>query len=366
MHNEFDDQISRNQRSVEPSLQEVLVTIKDWINYLKTKLLFIVIFGSLGAVAGLSYALAQKKMYISKLTFALEEDKGSGGFTGALGLANSLGIDLGTGSGGGVFMGANLIELMKSRAIVEKALLNPILINNQSKSLAQYYIEYTKMSEIWASRKDLGDIQFLPNADRSKFSRQQDSILGLLYNNVAGLNGLLNVTQKDKKSSILTIEVKCENELFAKTFTENIAKEVSEFYIDTKTKKAKANVEVLQKQSDSIRNELNAAITGVAVANDNTFNLNPAIYVHKTASLKRQIDVQANTAILTQLVSNLELARIALRKETPLIQIIDKPILPLTIEKVSKSKMMLLGGALSSILIIMFFVCRRWIKELVL
>lgn len=365
MRNEFNEQDYRNQKSVDFSLQEVLVVLKDWINYLKTKLLFIAIFGLLGAVAGLSYALTQKTLYVSKLTFALEEDKGSGGLTGAIGLASSLGIDLGT-SAGGAFMGGNLIELMKSRTIVEKALLNPIFINNQSKSLAQYYIEYTKMNENWANRKGLADIQFLPNAERSKFSRQQDSILGLLYSNMTGINGLLNVTQKDKKISILTIEVKCEDELFAKAFTENIAKEVSGFYIDTKIKKSKANVDVLQKQSDSIRNELNAAITGVAVANDNTFNLNPAIYVHKTSSLKRQIDVQANTAILTQLVSNLELARISLRKETPLIQIIDKPILPLNVEKVSKSKMMIIGGSLSSVFIIMFFVCRRWIKGLVL
>ena len=57
---------------------------------------------------------------------------------------------------------------------------------------------------------------------------------------------------------------------------------------------------ILQKQTDSIRGELNRAITGVAVANDNTFSLNPALNVRRTPSARRQVDVQANTAILTE------------------------------------------------------------------
>jgi hypothetical protein len=36
------------------------------------------------------------------------------------------------------------------------------------------------------------------------------------------------------------------------------------------------------------------------------------------------VDVQANTAILTELVKQSELAKVTLRKETPLIQIIDR------------------------------------------
>jgi hypothetical protein len=64
------------------------------------------------------------------------------------------------------------------------------------------------------------------------------------------------------------------------------------------------NLEILQHQTDSIRSVLNEAITGVAVATDNTFNLNPALNVRRTPSAKRQIDVQANTAILTEIVKH--------------------------------------------------------------
>jgi hypothetical protein len=56
------------------------------------------------------------------------------------------------------------------------------------------------------------------------------------------------------------------NELFSKYFTEALVKEVSDFYIDTKSKKSRENMLILERQTDSIRRELNGAITGVAVA----------------------------------------------------------------------------------------------------
>jgi hypothetical protein len=45
---------------------------------------------------------------------------------------------------------------------------------------------------------------------------------------------------------------------------------------------------ILERQTDSIRRELNGAITGVAVANDNTFNLNPALNVRRAPSARKQ------------------------------------------------------------------------------
>jgi hypothetical protein len=152
--------------------------------------------------------------------------------------------------------------------------------------------------------------------------------------------------------------------LFAKYFTEALVKQVSDFYIETKSKKSRENMDILVRQTDSIRRELNGAITGVAVANDNTFGLNPAMNVRRAPSARRQVDVQANTAILTELVKQSELAKVTLRKETPLIQVIDTPILPLKKEKFGKAKGVLLGGILAGFLIVMVLIIRRFFKSI--
>jgi hypothetical protein len=181
--------------------------------------------------------------------------------------------------------------------------------------------------------------------------------LGVIYDDLSK-NGL-SVSQKDKKIAIISIDMISTNELFAKYFTEALAKQVSDFYVASKSKKARMNMDILERQTDSIRRELNGAITGVAVANDNTFMLNPALNVRRAPSARRQVDVQANTAILTELVKQSELAKVTLRRETPLIQVIDKPILPLKKEKFGKAKGILLGGLLCAFITILGLVFRR-------
>ena len=305
----------------EISLKELILKLKEWYIYLKSKWVIIFIVGIIGGAIGFTYAFLQKPTYTATLSFALEDDKASsGGLSGALGLASSLGIDLGT-SAGGAFNGTNLIELMKSRTLIERALLNPIKVNDKTISLAEYFLEYTKLRVKINKNSELTSIHYNINDNRSGFSLQKDSLLGEIYNKV--IASILSVSQKDKKVSIMSVDVKTEDEQFSKALTESVVKEVSEFYIDTKSKKAKTNVAILQKQTDSIRNELNAAISGVAQASDNVFNLNSALNIKRTPSTRRQVDVQANTAILTQLVTNLEMAKVTLLKETPLIQIID-------------------------------------------
>lgn len=351
--------------SDEMSFRELILKTKNWLYYLKAKWRLIFLVGIIGCAFGFSYALFQKPMYTATLTFALEDEKSGGnGLSGALGLASSLGFDLGSGAGG-AFSGANLVELMKSRRLVEQTLLNSVKVNGKPICLVEMYIQFKNWRKDWEKNEpELNSkVQFPANIERSKLSLQHDSILGLIYTNL--LKNNLNVAQEDKKVSIIKVDVKTENELFSKLFAENLTDEVSNFYIETKSKKAKMNVTILEKQTDSIRNELNGAITGVAVANDNTYNLNPALNVKRTPSIRRQVDVQANTAILTQLVTNLELAKVTLRKETPLTQIIDRPILPLKKEEVGKIKSLLFGGFLAAFLSILFLVFKKGILEII-
>lgn len=345
----------------EISLKELIVKAKEWYVYLLSQWKIIVLAGIIGAALGLTYSFIKKPIYTATLSFAVEDEKsGGGGLGSALGLASSFGLDLG-GSGGGIFTGSNLTELFKSRSMVEKTLLSPVNLSGREISLAEMYIENNKWRENWNKKPKFSNIKFLPNTDRKYFTRIHDSIMGVMYNNLSKSG--LTVGQKDKKISIINIDVSSSNELFAKYFCEALAKQVSDFYVETKSKKARMNMAVLGRQVDSIRKELNGAITGVAVANDNTFNLNPALNVRRAPSVRRQVDVQANTAILTELVKQSELAKVTLRKETPLIQVIDRPILPLPKERFGKGKGILLGGFLFGFITIFSLIFRKIIKQ---
>ena len=143
---------SANIDNDEISLKELIIKAKEWVAFIKSKWKLIFLAGVIGGSIGLTFALFEKPTYKAVLTFAMEEDKGSGsasGLSGALGLASSFGIDLGGGGGGGAFAATNLSELMKSRLIVEKVLLEPIQINGKIISLAEYYIQINELRKNW-------------------------------------------------------------------------------------------------------------------------------------------------------------------------------------------------------------------------
>lgn len=347
----------------EITLKELLAKAKEWYDYLLSQWKVIFLAGIIGAGIGLAYSFLKKPTYTATLSFALEDEKsGGGGLGSALGLASSLGLDLG-GSGGGAFSGANLTELFKSRTMVEQTLMQPVVVEKDTISLAEMYIKSKEWRENWNDKPKFKNIQFPPLTKRKYFTRIHDSIMGVMYEDLSKTG--LTVAQKDKKISIISIDVKSIDELFAKYFSEALAKQVSDFYVNTKSKKARTNMQILQKQTDSIRAELNGAITGVAQANDNTFMLNPALNVKRTPSARRQVDVQANTAILTELVKQTELAKVTLRKETPLIQVIDRPILPLPKEKFGKAKGILLGGILAGFFTVLVLIIRHILKTII-
>ena len=332
--------------------------VKKWFMYYKLNRKLILYSLIFGVLLGLFIALLEKPTYKAVLTFAMEEDKGAGGgIGGALGLASSLGIDLGSNiaGGGGAFSANNLSVLMKSRLIVEKVLLDSYIINDRKTTLADYYLEVSNLKTKWKDDLRLKDIKFPINSNREKFTLVQDSILFVLHKKLTK-QGNLDILQKDKKVTIVTIEVNSKNEIFSKIFCEALANETSKFYIQTKSKKARNNTDLLQKQTDSVKSSLFKNISGVAKESDNIFNLNPSYNTKGVNSKKFQVDVTANTEILKQLVVQLELSKVTLRKETPLIQLIDSPRLPL--EKDQDEYFLIiypiLGSIYSSILMIIF------------
>ena len=324
----------------EISLKELIEKVKEWFDYLLSKWKTIILGGFIGALLGLGYSFIKKPVYTATLTFALEgEDSGSSG--GVLSLASQFGLSLG-GSGGGIFEGSNLNELFKSRNLVEQTLMKPLIFKGDTISFAEMYIQMQEWREGWNKKPKFAKIQFVPGTKRKYFTRVHDSILGKIYTDLS--KNSLTVEQKDKKVDIITIEFSSTNEQFSKNFCEALARQVGLFYVTTKSKKARANMEILERQTDSIRQELNNSISGLATANDNTFNLNPAQNIRRVPSVRKQVDVQANTAILTELVKQTELAKIGVRRETPLIQVLDRPILPLKKERFGKIKGILFGG----------------------
>jgi hypothetical protein len=354
---------NQNSNNDEISVKELILRLRDTYRYLLSKWRIILFCGLFGAGLGLIYTFLKKPLYVAELSFVLQDDK-SASVSGAMGLASQFGIDLSGTNAGDEFSGDNLIELMKSRSIIEKTLLTSVKVNGKQETLAQFYIEFNEYDKKWQNEPGMRNISYPLNANRENFSLKQDSVLAVLQNDIALHH--LTVDKLDKKLTITTVTVISTNELFSKYFTENLISSVSESYIQTKTEKAKKNVDVLQRQTDSVRRALNSAITGVASSIDAAPNANPSLQSLHVPSQKRQVDVQANSAILNELVKNLEVSKMSLLQATPLIQIIDRPILPLEKQKIGKLKGIVVAGFISLFLSVLILIVRRIFKAIML
>lgn len=332
---------------------DIVSSFKIISGVLKKYFFIIIIVSLVGGLTGFVYGYLAPTNYVAKLNFVLENDNkaGLGQYSS---LASIAGIDLNNG-GGDIFQNDNIIELYKSRLMIEKTLLSKSKNNSSQKSLIERFIAANHLREKWSKKNGLSNINF--NGDPSTFNRQQDSIITDIVNLFN--KSYLKVSKPDRKLSIIEVSVTLTDELLAKDFANTIASNVNTFYIQTKTKKLLQNVNVLQQQVDSVRNVLNRAMYGVANAADASPNANPLVSVLRVPSQRKQIDVQTSSSIYTEVLKNLELTKIQLRNETPLIQIIDSPVLPLSIVKIGKLKALVVGFflafAISTTLILLKF-----------
>lgn len=338
----------------ELTLKQVIISGYIWFRYLLKNWKYIVIGGILGASIGLAKSYFGKNKYKAEVTFVLEEGSSGGGLYE--GIANQFGISLEGGSNR-VFAGDNIIGLMNSKRMVESTLLRPVPFNNRQITLAELYIQTYDLRSTWETKPFLKDVDYPVGVKRNELSLREDSIIGVLHSLIIG--GHLQVSKVNEKMSVISVVCTSNEQVFSKYFVEYLVDEVSRFYIQTKTKKMQSNLNLLQSKADSVRLELNNALRGRAsIADRNQFMVRQSAAV---SGVKKEIDVQVLSTMYIELIKNLEITRLSLLRETPLVQIIDSPTFPLSRMKFRKLHGVLYGGLLGG-----FFVCSILISILLI
>lgn len=352
--------IQENQTD-EISLKELFEKFQSWLKYLLSKWYIIIIAGILGGGIGFFYANRQEPIYTATTTFVLEgADKGSG-LGQYAGIASMMGVDLGSGNEG-IFQGDNLLELYKSRKMLEATLLLPSPSDSSLLLIDRYLNLFTSKGEDKDKSTKRTIINFKTNKD-PRLQRSRDSILQKVVLDI-NKNNLL-VGKLDKKSAIFKIDIQSTDETFSKEFNESLVRQVNEFYLRTKTKKSLDNISILQHKTDSVKAVMNASIGAMATVLDATPNLNPTRQSQRIAPTQRsQFSAETNKAILSQLVQNLELTKMGLMKETPLIEILDEPRYPINKKTFSVFSYSIIGGLVCSIILVFVFSVGWWISKL--
>lgn len=303
------------------TIYELLKLIKSFVLFSLKKYVVLACTIVFGFALGLGYYFVQAPKYIGDASFVLQE-KSSSSLGSFAGLASQLGLDItGANSGGSLFAGENILEILLSKKMVYKALLSDVKDNNNNTvKLIDDYLITSKMKNRWKGKEGLENINFIKVSDADSVSPMQDSVLQLVYKYV--VKNML-VERTSKKTTVINVKINSKSRTFSKNYPIKLINEAAIFYINVKTTLIRKNVEKLEKRTDSILSLLNTK--SYQSADLKVTDYNPGF---KTATIPSELagrDKVVLTTLYGEAIKNLEIAKITLLQETPIIQIIDVP-----------------------------------------
>src|SRR5689334_14472354 len=103
------------------SISEVMLQAKALFRYLLNRWWILLLAVIAGAAPATWYYYRQKPKYKAEITFILEEKSSSN--SNLAGLASQFGFNVGSLSGGSMFSGDNILNILTSKKIVQEVLL---------------------------------------------------------------------------------------------------------------------------------------------------------------------------------------------------------------------------------------------------
>jgi len=342
------------QYNDEIQLKDILIKLSEYKTYLFNKKFTIIAVSGLFFFLGIVFAIFSDSKYTAELTFVVEDQEQGGGALGAMsGMVSQFGFDIG-GSSSTTFSQNNILEFLKSRGVVEATLMQNRKVNKTDDLLIEHYLYINKIKESWKTNKDLNPVSF-----HGVLTQDNDSVITNVWKSI--IEDKLVVELQSDEANIINLTYTSVNDEFAKMFVETLIEQMSKMYITYQTAQASNTLSFLNNRADSVFMELEIAEEEFAKVKDINQRIVKASGRLKELQLMRKVEVL--NAMYLELIKNLEISKISLLNKTPIIQIIDKPILPLNVEKKSTIVLGLLGVFLGGFLSLTFFVFGKLFKD---
>tara|TARA_B100000242_G_scaffold289355_1_gene259063 strand:- start:2134 stop:3177 length:1044 start_codon:yes stop_codon:yes gene_type:complete len=342
------------------SLLNLINSVKSWLFYLLSNLRGIVTITSIFLAFALLYNYVKSPVHYARTTFVLDSESSSNSIGDIASLASLAGINASSFiDASSLFQIDNIQELYRSSSMIKETLLSEDNFGDNNIMLIDRLANNEKINKKW----DRLNVDFSAYKSKSTNLRVHDSILNEVVKIIK--KKYLIVDKPSRKTTILEIGFDHKDELLAKSFNEKLVSIVNDFYNKTKTQKTGENLRILERQADSVKKVLDKSILVLAEKDQSIPNPNPLTKVSLVPYQKALIDVQANGAIYQEIVKQLELAKVSHRNKTPLIQIIDKPVLPLENTRLKIFECLVFGIFGGLFFSVLYYSLTRFYKSLI-
>jgi len=320
------DNRTRYIEEQELTLKELMGVLKEYsveILYNKKIVLFIMVI--VGVLFGGQFFI-KPNTYRAKMTFMLNEDEGGKGSA----IASVLG-QFGIPGSKSEFNLAKILELSKSRRIIQRSIFKKMTIDEKDDFLANHIIRLYDFHETWKdSQHGLTDFLFTEK-DPLTFSKLENRALKTIVTKVIGnaeqgIEGLF-YTSLDEGTSIMDFSVISVSEPFSIELVKHIYLELSEFYVEKSIERQKKTYDLLDSKVDSLSKELSSK--QYQLLNFEDTNRGLTLNRYKARKLGIQTDIQILGIAYGKAIENMQVADFSLKNSTPFFQEIDYPIAPL-------------------------------------
>lgn len=301
------------------SLKEIGNTVRHFTRFMLKRWWLAIIAFLLSVGIGLLYYYQQPSRYIATTTFILEEkSSGSGGLSG---LASQFGFNIGSAGGGGMFAGDNILDILRSKKVIYKVLMEPVGLERKdsNQTLIDYYLEFTEMKKGWSKKPQLAAISYTKR--KTTLTPIEDSILNVVYSTLIEKNIIAERIRK--QSNIISVKVICPDAFFSRTLSRRLVEEASELYLNVRTGTSQENIRQLQSRADSLLYLLNSK--SFAAANTQLLDVNPGFRIANVPAEIVSRDKTVLATVYAEVVKNLEASKLLLAQQTPIIQLLDQP-----------------------------------------
>ncbi|MFT7247922.1 MAG: hypothetical protein ACI8UX_002047 [Psychromonas sp.] len=314
------------------STKELLNQFFDFLDLLASKwrLWLATLLG--GACLSLAIDLTLDKVTTYRSTIIFNLELGGGAGQGALsGFASAFGMGGGnTASGGDLFTSQNFPTLLRSRAVMERALMKTVVLDGDSLLMINYIADSSDIKTTeWGGTLFRKPFEAAINhtfeeKDVDEFTELENLMINSIYDKVKEAT---SVDLVETTSSIMVLTSLMTNELLVKKWVEVLLKTTEQFYVEMKTKKTRNLLATQKEQLSKIESELNYVDSKFSrLVFENEYSVNPKGAMNQTQAARKSSFL--TNQYMTQLNTIEGLERVII-EQTPIFTIVEETRLPL-------------------------------------
>jgi len=305
------------------------ISLIEVFKILKADFRKVCIYSCTAGVIGVILAFATPKIYKSTVILAPEESGSS--FSGSISsLAAMVGMNMKIGQTGDALYPEIYPDLMESTSFIVG--MFPVTVKKSKTDETYTYFDYLQKYQNLAFYEYPIDWlyslkEMLSNEDQPKPGHKADSkhLTKKEYDIVKSIIGKINCSV-DKKTNVITIEVKDQDPQIAATIADSAQMHLQRTITDYRTKKARIDLEYMQKLFDEAHKEYTKARQKYASFGDANSKVVLQSVQSKLDDLENEM--QLKYTIYQQVVEQLQLAKAKVQERTPAFTIVQEASVP--------------------------------------